>query len=195
MAAHRRTALFYILFTCVFLAGTGINQNARAEIKLKHLTEKNITQFIEKTTKMTSGQSLEASPEEIITYLKRHLSPKARFKSTMKYNIPGYPTQETSMSLEKKDFIESIEDGSQALSDYESEIRVRNIKISKDKTKATVQTTGTEKGIMPLSEDGVTSEDVPVEGTSNCTQIIMLEEGVIQMYSANCTTTIHFLPY
>lgn len=156
------------------------------------LTEESITEFIEKTTEMTSGQGLDYDPEEIKSFLEEHLHKKARFKSTMKYNIPGYPSQSASMTLDKMQFIESVGKGADSVSDYETNVEIKNIRISKDTTKATVQTESMERGMIPMSSDGVTTEFVPIIGSSSCNQIIMYEERTIQMYSANCKTIINF---
>lgn len=95
------------------------------------------------------------------------------------------------MALDKEDFIESIQAGGQALSNYENNVQILEIKISSDKRKATVQTQGHETGTM--NADG---QELPVQGNSNCHQIVMLsEKGIIQMYNANCETTISFQDY
>lgn len=168
---------------------------AGAASKIAKLTEENVTAFINKTTEITAGGVTDMSPEEIAAYLEGHIEKKARFKSTMKYNIPGYPPQETSMSLEKKDFIESVKKGAEEISDYDSEIQIESIKISSKGDKATVGTTSIEHGMMPMSLDGVSTQMIPVDGSSSCTQILTLEKGVIQMFGANCVTVINFTPY
>ena len=118
---------------------------------------------------------------------------KGYFKSAIKYNVPGFPSQENSMSLDKDQFIDSVLSGQQALQDYESSIDIQSIKISRDKTKATVQTRSTENGVMPIPSESGSAEMIPVRGDSSCDQILMLEKKIIQMYSANCTTEITFI--
>lgn len=181
---HRNILFYLLFFTACFMA-----PQAHAQ-----LTEDAITAFIEETTAISAGQ-LERDPEDIREYLEKHLHKKARFRSSIRYNIPGFPGQETSMSLKKSEYIEGIEQGAQALSDYENEITIEKIKISKDKTRATVMTSGIERGSMPMAIDGKTTEFVPVEGSSSCNQILRMDDDVIQMYSAICKTVVNFQPF
>lgn len=155
---------------------------------LDELTEENVTAFITETTEITAGRS-DMSIEQVLEYLDRHIDKKGFFKSTMKFHMPEQPAQETTMSLDKKDFMKSIEAGSKTINDYETEIHIKSIKISKDGKKATVQTVGREQAMMPIEIDGQLAE-LPVDGISSCLQILMLNAGVIQMYNANCTTEI-----
>ena len=196
MILRMRNILSVIVFFSVFMGVFGLPSHGFATQKYKKLTEEIITTFIEKTTKITSGQSYTMSTDEVVDYLNVHLEKQARFKSTIKYNIPGYPPQENSISLKKKDFIDSIKAKSETLAYYESSIKIENIKISRDKRKATVQTTGYETGVMPMPMEGGGTQDVNVEGESRCTQILVLsKKNILQMYNANCTTNIHFLEY
>ncbi|MCB1531832.1 MAG: hypothetical protein KDJ35_03080 [Alphaproteobacteria bacterium] len=174
--------LTFFLFIC------GISP-ARAE-----LTEEAIKDFIHKTTEISSGHVESMSPEDISAYLDTHLHKKARFKSAVQYNIPGFPTQETSMSLNKEEYIQGLEQGANALSDYDTDITIKSIKISKDGKRATVQTTGIERGSLPMA-NGTQTEFVPVEGSSSCNQILKWEDDVIQMYSAICSTVVTFQPF
>lgn len=175
---------------CVFL----MPQNAHAN-DIRNLTDDNISRFILESSKMMNGQTLEYSTSEIQEYLEKHLHEDARFKSTMNYNIPGYPSQGTSMSMKKEDFIKQIGEGSQAINEYENEISIDDIRISRDKTKATVRTTGFETGYMPVPDGAGNTRHMPIEGSSSCNQVLMLEDGVIQMYSAQCATSITFQEY
>lgn len=194
MALRRCDVSKTFFVTAIFIALTLGPASSRAEEKLTKLTDQNITDFILKTTEITTGRNAELSTEQITDYLDQHVEKGARFKSTMKYNIPGYPAQETSMSLDKTDFIESVKKGAENVADYANEIKIESIKISTKGDKATVGTTSTESGMMPMSVDGVTSQMVPVDGSSSCTQILTLEKGVIQMYGAQCVTIINFTP-
>jgi len=152
------------------------------------LTESEITQFIEKTTDVINGHARDMSSDDIERYLKKHLHKDARFSSGVKYKIPGFPDQSASVVLMKQDFIRNVQQGSQALDDYETDVSIDQIKISKDGSKATVRTTGYESGSMNVQGAGI----IPVEGTSKCLQILMLTKNTIQMYSANCETNIQF---
>ncbi len=187
MGLNTRTNLaFLVLFSAVcLLAGVAHAQ----------LTEANITEFVHETTEITSGKSVDLSPEEIQDYLEKHLHKNARFKSTMKYNIPGYPAQEADIKLKKAEFIESIAKGTNSVDSYENEITIENIRISKDKTRATLKTKSFETGSMPIATEGGAEEYVPIEGASSCDQILMFKKKTIQMYSAICVTEINFQPY
>lgn len=171
----------------LFLAFSSHSYSAHAQ-----LTDDSVRDFIEETTQITSGQDLDASADDIRNYLKRHLAPKSRFKSTVTFSVPGFPTQRKALSLKKKDFIDSVIHGQKSLTHYETAITVETIRISKDGRKASVTTSGIESGFMPVpGEDG--DEDIPVDGTSECSQIITLNDSnVIQMYHANCKTNIVF---
>ena len=179
-----------IIAGLVFLAGLGaLAAQAQETVKF---TEDTIRAFIEKTTAITSGKESGMSEKEIGKYLDMHLHPDARFKSTMRYAIPGYDAQEKTMSIGKDDFIEGVHQGENAMKDYESETDISDIKISQDGRAATLETTTRESGMMPVEDEGEKKE-LPVEGVSSCTQILMLsDENVIQMYNATCTTEIEF---
>ncbi len=179
----------YFLFSMICLFALP----AIAQERHDHLTEDNITDFIQRTTEISSGQNSDLSQSEITAYLQAHLHKKVRFKSTMRYNIPGFPSKNSSMSLGKKEYIESLQQGANALSDYETNIEIQDIKFSTDKMKATVFTTSTESGTMPVNgAEGQGSIDIPIDGESSCTQILTLKKGIIQIYNATCTTTISF---
>ena len=166
---------------------------ALALVRVKALSTVNVTQFIKKTSKITSGQATNMTPEKMQKYLEAHLDKNARFKSTMKYNMPNMPTQESALSLNKKKFIASISEGQKSIDDYVVEIEILSIDISEDGRNAIVQTQSTETGTMPISPPGMATKDVPIEGSSVCNQVIGLsKKNVIQMVSAQCETTINF---
>lgn len=188
MRHTRSKTLFLLSFVFVLFCASA---KGFASEKHSTLTEDNVTAFIEETTKLTSGHNLNKSSEEIIAYLDRHLDKNARFKSTMTYNVPGFPPQQNAISLDKDEFIDYVQEGANSLEDYDNEINVDKVRISKDGTRATVQTSSFETGSMSVNgRDG--GQEVPVEGVSNCLQILKLHRGVIQMYSANCSTEIQF---
>ncbi len=160
--------------------------------KVRKLDEGNVREFVLMTTKMTS-QAQDFHKSDVQEYLNDHLHKKGFFKSEIKYTIPGFPSQSNTLSLNKEQFIDSILSGQQALQDYEAQTEVIDISISRDGKKATLSTTSIERGLMPVpSEDGQ-AEHSPVEGSSECGQILMLEDGLIQMYSATCKTDITFM--
>lgn len=159
---------------------------------ISELTDENIRSFIEQTTSITSGKETDMDDEQIASFLDEHLHPDAKFKSTMRYAIPGFDVQEKTMNVDKDDFIASIDESGRAMDNYESQIEISDIKISNDGKKATLKTRTLESGMMPVS-DNIEQENVPVEGMSTCTQVIVLtKNNVIQMYSATCVTDIQF---
>ncbi len=182
---------FAFVFSIVFFSGVFV-MPAYAQ-KYKTLDEQAVTRFIEKTTKIITGSADSVSPDQAIRYLERHLHDDARFKSVMTYQIPGFPTQESAMRVDKREFIESIDEGAQALTKYQTEVQIKDVQISSDKRKATVQTVNREIGAMAISNGFGEPEEVPITGTSQCSQILMLnKKGDIQMYNANCETLIEF---
>jgi hypothetical protein len=169
------------------MAGSGV-----FAMEIRKLTEDNIRSFVEKTTEITSYQDTSGTPEDIRAYLDAHLHKKGYFKSTIRYIMPGFPSQENVLSLDKDQFIDSILSGQNALEEYETDITVKSVKISRDGKRATVVTSGQEGGTMAVpGEDGKT-EEIPVSGSSECDQILKLEDRTIKMYSAICKTDIRF---
>lgn len=164
-----------------------------AHAQTTHLTKANITDFITETTKLTAGHTEDLSPDEIITYLETHLHKNARFKTTMRYEIPGQSPQENAMRLNKEDFINKIRQSTETIEDYENEIDIIKIKISKDKRSATIETRSQENATLPVSDEDTGVTQIPMEGTSLCRQILKLnKKDIIQMYNINCVTDIAF---
>lgn len=152
------------------------------------LTEDNIRAFIARTSDVTNHKAADLADDGVKTYLETHLHPSARFKSKLTYEIPGFPSKETELALDKDEFIDSVRQGSQAVAEYSNEITVKEVKIAADGKNATVKTESTEEGMM-----NVEGQNVPIVGRSSCDQIIMLsDDRVIQMFNANCSTNIQF---
>ena len=185
----------YFLSLAIFIGTVMSAHNAHASTNIRALNKNNVTKFIEKATDITSGEARgDMSSSEIKRYLNKHIEKKARFKSLLKYHIPGMPAQETSLSLNKVNFIKSVSEGADKIDDYQTLIEIKDIKIASGGKKAIVKTESTEYANMPVpTSTGV--EDIPIEGLSTCTQILSLNKGTIQMYSANCVTNIHFTEY
>lgn len=182
-----------MLLLLAAFAMSGFPSPAHAE-KVKRLTEQNITDFITETTKITEGHAFDMRADEINTYLEQHLNDEARFKTIVQYNVPGYPMQETAMSLDKQQFMEALQESAQSVDKYESAVNILNIRISSNGRSAIVETRSNEDIDLPVPLEDAKSEDVPVIGESTCTQNIMLSKsGIIQMLSAQCTTTIAFI--
>ncbi|MFN3700022.1 MAG: hypothetical protein ACK4VI_00705 [Alphaproteobacteria bacterium] len=196
MAISPKSALTRVLH-CSLLALILLPAKAEAtEHKAKRLNDANIRAFVTELTQMTSGNNLNTSAASISKFLDIHLHPRARFVSNLEYVIPGHPKQSKAMSLDKSQFIENVQAGSQALDSYENKVEIKSIKISRDRRNATIETRGKEKGVMNVSADGLSNERVPVDGYSDCTQIIMLDsKDILQIYNANCKTVINFKDY
>ena len=178
---------FLLAFLCCV-----ITTHLPAHAQKSALNETNITDFINKTTKLTSGNTEDLSSDKVIKYLEKHLHKNARFKTTMRYEVPGFEAQEKEMSFDKTDFIKQIRQGATAVSDYENEIEIIKIKISKDKKSATVETRSNENANLPVTDDKGINQ-VPMTGTSLCRQILKLnKKKIIQMYNVNCVTDIAF---
>lgn len=171
---------------------TGLALPARAQA-VEELTEENVTEFITQTSAIAAGYENGMSSDEVLQFLDDHLESHARFKSVMRYTIPGYDPQETSMSLSKEEFMDNVKNSPKKVEDYENSVLIRSVKISSDGKKATVQTHGKESGEMPIKDENGEDVNLPMHGVSACDQIIMLsKKGVIQMYSANCVTEVEF---
>ncbi|MCF8495498.1 MAG: hypothetical protein K9G62_02390 [Alphaproteobacteria bacterium] len=134
------------------------------------------------------------SADDIQKYLERHIDDDVRFKSTIVYRVGDMPSEQTSIVLKKAEYMENIKKGAQTLQDYDSQVTVRDVKISSDGRRATVLTESRETGTMPIAPDDHTPPQyVPVQGTSTCNQVLTLDgEGIIRIYSAVCSTDIRF---
>lgn len=166
-----------------------------AKDKIKLLTEGNVKAFIEKTTDVTSTNSDNLSVQKIQAYLDKHLEKKAKFKSIMTYHFPEMPPQKTTLDLSKAEFMKSVSEGAETIDSYDTLVEIKQIKIASNGKKAFVKTENTEYASMPVPTETGGTEYVPIEGVSECTQILSLNSGVIQMYSANCTTDVYFKDY
>ena len=175
------------LFFC-FLAQDVAAQSSH---NVNKLTNSNIEAFVlDITQKANEVDSLDHG--DLSRFFEKHLHPKAFFKSSMSYLIPGYPTQESNISFDKSKYIESLLGSSSNVSDFEADVVIKNIKISKDKKKATLETITTENAVMQVPQNG-SIEYVPMYGNSKCRQILMLsDQNNIQIYSANCETQMSF---
>ena len=196
MVANKRAPRMNLyLLGAMTLAMIMLPPPSHAGSKHSRLNERNITSFITETTKISKGGA-GISVKAITEYLEKHLHKHSRFKSTMRYKIPGYPTQETTLSFSKEEFIENVQEGAKSVSEYDNSVDILDIKISQDKTKATVTTRSTESVTIPVPGAGPNGEtgEVPIEGHSDCTQILSLnKKGIIQMYNATCVTNIEFV--
>lgn len=179
----------YLLYTLSFFALISSAHAARHN----KLTDSNVRDFVEEATALTSGLS-DSSIDETVYFLDTHLHKKARFKSVISYVLPGFPPQETALSFKKKDYIENIQNSISTIEDHESVVEIQSIQITSDGKQAVVITSGKETGMMQVPLPDNTFESVPMEGFTDCNQIIRLSrQGIIQMYNAVCNTTIQFI--
>ncbi len=169
---------------------------ARRKKNFPALTEDQVREFIEETTAITSGNAHGYSTKKILAYLDKHIDKRARFKSIIEYSVPGFPPQETEMSLDKKEFIKNIEEGIEALDDYSSEVEIESINIAPEGQQAIAITISDEKGIMNATDgdNNAKAMNIPLEGTTKCTQTISRDQknGTIQMFNAICKTSVRF---
>jgi hypothetical protein len=179
--------LHHVAFTLGLLCIIAPMQGQGAE----RLTEDNIRAFIEKTSLITTGKETGMSGEDIDAYLNAHIHPQARFKSTIRFTIPGFEPQETKLALNKEGFISNVRKVATSVQDFESRVGISNIMIAGNGRRATLQTRSMESVTMPVADQNGT-EDVPMEGISICAQTLVLTDDIIQMYGADCTTEIEF---
>ena len=182
---------------CLFVFALSSARQALALDKgnsIKALTDANISEFIEDTSILTSNQNIDRNDSEVTAYLDRHIDKKARFRTSITYNMPGLPGTEKVLTLKKQDYIEQVNKGADSVDHYHSDIEIESVKISKNKKTASVNTVTTESGIMKLPAEDGSMEEVPIEGESRCFQVLKLsKKGYIQMHSANCVTIMNFL--
>lgn len=168
-------------------------KSALAAHETDRLSKMAIRDFLED---MSEKSAIQGNQAETLKFLNRHLHENARLISTITYSMPGHPPQQSQMKLDKDQFLESVRAGAQTMQDYESEIDIKAIKVSKDGRKATVETIGHESGYMNIPGQNNEMQQVPIEGLSNCLQIIMIDKrNIIQLYNARCETSIDFNRY
>lgn len=159
------------------------------------LTEKDIKEFVIKTSSVMDGTAGEEGEEDVQTYLEMHLNPEGLFKSEMTYNIPGYPAQKNMMALDRTQFIESVVDGRKSMQGYKADVSIQKIEILDGGRRARVQVRSRESGTLTLQSAEGEEETLPVEGISLCDQVLVLgEEGEIQILGAECRSEMSFAP-
>lgn len=190
MAAMARKLSTSLLCTVLTIC---LAQSALAAHETDRLSKMAIRDFLED---MSEKSAIQGNQAETLKFLNRHLHENARMISTITYSMPGHPPQQSQMKLDKDQFLESVRAGAQTMQDYESEIDIKTIQVSKDGRKATVETIGTESGYMNIPGKNGETQQVPIEGLSNCLQIIMIDKrDIIQLYNARCETSIDFNRY
>ena len=189
----KRYFLAFLVVTCVVCSSLAHAQNKKN--RYKKFTNDNVREFIQDSTAITSVSNVQLDQRKVEQYLERHIDKDARFKTTITYIVPGMPEQEKTLSLNKQDYIAQVAEGANSVEHYHSDIDVQDVDISKNKKTASATTVSFETGIMEVPNPDGTVDSVPIEGRSECFQVLKLsKKGYIQMYSANCTTRMEFLP-
>jgi hypothetical protein len=184
-----RHNLFYVILSVMLI----FSIPAFAQHSAKKLNNQNIENFIAALTEMASGNNLEGGTQNATSFFEKHLHPGARFKSSVEYVIPGSRSQSKNMALDKAQFIENVAAGPQAVENYENRVNVKSVKVSSDGRRATIETRGIESGMMTMPDEAGNMITIPMEGHSDCQQIIMLSDNdIMQVYNANCKTVINF---
>jgi hypothetical protein len=171
---------------------------------ITRLTDDNVRAFIDDVQRIATGETEDMSVDDIAGYLDRHIASDARFKSAMKYEMPGYPAQQNEMDLGKSEYINGVLNGASMMQRYEHSVTVKSVEIGNGGRSAKVVTVIREKGDMPWPEDNPDTSgktpakmgDMPVQGESQCEQQIVVGlTNYIQMKGAQCATILSFDPF
>lgn len=183
----------FLLFVAITLVWSSSLSYA-SESRVRSLTKNNVSAFIKNTSHITKNGDKMLSHSQISSYLNRHLADYSRFVSTITYTMPEMPSQTASITLGKSDFIEHVSQADQSVEGYENKVEIKEIKLSWGRKQAFVKTENTETGFMsiPTANAQHSGKLVPINGRSSCAQVIDLNEGIIQMASAVCTTEVVF---
>ncbi len=181
------------------------NQKDQREDFIVALNKQNIEAFLKEVSEITTGQRPDMLHDDVENYFTNHVTNKSTFKSVMKYNIPGFPTQDIDMELDKDQYIKMVLKGLYMLQDYQTEVSIENLKIGSNGKSATFKSRTKEKGRMPWvkdsenkdnSEGNQNAEMIPIEGESVCEQkLIISYNNFMQMAKAECSTAISFDPF
>lgn len=193
---------------------------AQAELRYRHipgikkpnnagakstLDRKSVTDFIydiQKTVHSSNRRNAAMPPEDIAAYFNRHIADSALFVSTMRYEMPSYPAQESTMQIDKAAYIDGVLGGTHMMDNYEPKVEIGEITIDRGKRRAQVRTVIHEKGEMPWP-DGTAGGDgqrnlvpLPVKGVSTCDQTISIgDDRIIRMETAQCYSVLSFDPF
>lgn len=176
---------------------TGSDYNVR-------LDENNLRRFIEDVQKIAIGEADNMSEDEISDYLNQHIAADARFISGMRYEMPGFPTQENTMDIGKTEYINGVLNGAMIMDRYEHSVTIKAIDIAPGGRSAKVTTSIRERGNMPWPEDTpdpsgnveTKMTELPVQGESTCVEHIILSlTNLLQMKGAQCQTLLSFDPF
>lgn len=185
----------FAIFAAVFASGAR-GALAADEDFITRMTDDNVALFLEEVREVSLGKRDDMMLEDIEAYLGRHLAPKGSFRSKTRFEIPGYPVQETEMKLGRDEYIENVLQGQNLIRDYETAVEIKSIKIGNGGKSAEVETVSTDRGKMPWPDSQGEEKLVSIEGKSTCAQrLIVSFNNYIQMADAACETVIKFLPF
>lgn len=149
------------------------------------LTEQNVREFIKLNEQYASSDSGNTI-EDTYTFIQKHTHDDARFKTSTTMSLAGQK-KTNEISSDKDDYLEGILKAKEVISDYKSKIDIQDLKISADKTKATLKVHM--KNLSHLAKNKLfDSETLYTLGVSDCTQILRLDQGIIKLYHSSCTT-------
>lgn len=155
------------------------------EDAMKTLTPVKVRELVDKMTEKTKpGGRL--NDDQVVQYLQAHLSDQGSFRSTLTYRIPGYDDQVQEVSISKEQFIQNVLAGRRDIRKYDSDVKVKDITISRDKRSALFQIVTREKGEMPVEP----KKYLPFVGESICEQELRITGDIPQIYTAACTSLI-----
>ncbi len=167
------------------------------------LDEETVKKFIADVQRMVMTGMQTMTADDVANWFNNHIATKARFESMMKYEMPGYPAQDSTMSIGKEEYINGILSARSTMSDYQQDVQIQEIKIGNGGRSAKVRTKITETGNMPWPKDGAMPDGrppemvpMPVTGTAECEQTIGISiNNFIQMQKAACRTVMSFDPF
>jgi len=160
------------------------------------LNEMNIKEFLQEVSAISTGQRPDMMDEDVADYFTNHIAEKGTFKSIIRFQIPGFPTQDGEMKLNREEYAASVIKGRYMLEDYVTEVNIQDLKISSNGKSATFKSVTKERGKMPMIKDEKKKDQiemVPIQGESTCEQRLVVSlNNFIQMANADCTTLISF---
>jgi hypothetical protein len=178
-----------------------LSVSARADTIIVHhntatrLSESNVRTFREDIEDIATGKQ-SMTPEEMAAYFRDHVSDSASFSNAMHVELPSQPAKDTTQTLNKDQYIQSVVGSVGTTKDYVGSIDIKSIDISGDGKTAKLQTVTKEHGKLSApGPDGQTST-VPVASEISCDEVLALSStGNIQMQSAICQSSMKLDPW
>lgn len=165
--------------------------------RVRMLNENNITQFLKAMQDIGTGRNIDMNESDIYDYLDDHIADKAHFESTMSFEIPGMPREESNVKMDKTEYMNAFINGMGGMEAYDTELEIKEMDIGNAGRIADLKTFSTESGNLEWGkQDNGEPRMVPVIGESECTQKIAISlSNVIQLARAVCRTHIRFDPF